>query len=43
MKMIVAIVATNLVTNLLLTFLCPFIKTKKRIKFSASWWCGKEK
>ena len=33
----------NLVTNSLLTICFPFIKTKNKLNFSASWWSGNEK
>ena len=43
MKIILTIIPTDLVTNSLLSFFCPFLKPKKEIKLSASWWSGNEK
>ena len=41
--MIVTMIPTDLVTHVLLSSFCPFLQTKKRIRFSASWWSGNEK
>ena len=40
MKIIVAIIPTDLVTNSLLFSFCPFLQTRKKIRFSASWFSG---
>ena len=43
MKIIVTIIPTDLVTNLLASSFCPFLQTKRKTWFSASWWSGNEK
>ena len=43
MKINVTIIPTNLVTNSLLSFVCPFVETKNNNQISASWWSGNEK
>ena len=43
MKIIVAIIPTDPVTNSRLSSLCPFLQTKIRIRFSARWWSGNDK
>ena len=42
-KIVVTIIPTDLVTNLLVSSFCPFLQTKTRIWFSASWWSGNKK
>ena len=37
MKIIVTIIATDLVTNLFLSLFCPFLENKKKIKFLAGY------
>ena len=41
--MIVTKISPSLNINSLLSLFCPFLETKKRIKFLASWWSGNEK
>ena len=42
-KIIVAIIPTDLVTNSLLFSFCPFLQTRKKVRFSASWFSGNKK
>ena len=42
-KIIVAIIPTDLVTNSLLFSFCPFLQTRKKIRFSASWFSANKK
>ena len=43
MKMIINVISTNLVTNSFMSLFYPFVETKTRLKFSASWCSGNDK
>ena len=42
-KIIVTMIPMNLVTNSLLSLVCPFVEIKNKNQISSSWWSGNEK